>query len=131
MNFAQNATVEVMNLSDKNYTNDTDSNPMPRWRANLLVSYKILLTALLVFIMVAMGCTLSLATVWKHMKRPVGVVIGLCGQFFVLPLCAFGFAHALSLEPEAAIGTIVLSTCPGGTVSNIVTYWNDGDVSLR
>ena len=103
----------------------------PLWRTRLLMTYKINLIAVLVVIMVSMGCSMSLVVVLKHLKRPIGLAIGLCSQFIILPLMAVAFAHALSMRPEEAIGTLVTSTCPGGALSNMFTLWVDGDVSLR
>ncbi|UYV79816.1 hypothetical protein LAZ67_18000776 [Cordylochernes scorpioides] len=68
--------------------------------------------------------------VWGHVRRPVGVAIGLVCQFIMIPLFGFSLAALSSLEPRYAVGMLIISCCPGGTVSNIFTFYVDGDVSL-
>ncbi|XP_076101726.1 ileal sodium/bile acid cotransporter-like [Mytilus galloprovincialis] len=88
------------------------------------------ITASLVVIMLGMGCTIEIKSLMKHIRRPVGICIGMLSQFVVLPVVTFGLAHALQLPPLAAIGMLVVGCCPGGSTTNIFSYWTDGDVSL-
>uniref|UniRef100_T1JMM4 Uncharacterized protein n=1 Tax=Strigamia maritima TaxID=126957 RepID=T1JMM4_STRMM len=88
------------------------------------------LISLLVIIMLAMGCVITWKEVYHHLRRPIGVVTGMLSQFVLLPLVGFGISHALKLSPYHAIGLLVLTCSPGGTTSNIFTYFTDGDVSL-
>ncbi|KAG1706587.1 Ileal sodium/bile acid cotransporter [Nymphon striatum] len=90
----------------------------------------VLLITILVFIMISMGCTITKEEIWKHIKTPTNAVIGMVSQFVILPLCSYGISYALGLTANVAIGMLVLSCCPGGTVSNLFTYWMDGDVPL-
>lgn len=69
--------------------------------------------------------------VWSHIRRPVGVVIGMLSQFFLLPLAAFSIIILLRLDPLYATGMLVLACSPGGVTSNIFSYFCDGDISLR
>lgn len=88
------------------------------------------ITASLVVIMLGMGCTIEIKSLVNHIRRPVGICIGMLSQFVVLPAVTFGLAHALQLPPLAAIGMLVVGCCPGGSTTNIFSYWTDGDVSL-
>ena len=97
----------------------------------LQLAYNILVPAILGVIMFAMGCDITWAKIYPHMRRPLGPAIGVLCQFILLPLSAFGLAHALRLPREQAIGMLVISSCPGGAVSNIFTFWSNGDLSLR
>ena len=104
---------------------------LPEWKRHLFIFHRVLLQVLLVAIMVAMGCAITLKDTWEHLKRPVNLCIGFASQFFLLPLMVFAEAHALQLVPLEAIALMIVGTCPGGTMSNMFTFWSDGDVSLR
>ncbi|ELU16037.1 hypothetical protein CAPTEDRAFT_4790 [Capitella teleta] len=47
-----------------------------------------------------------------------------------MPLVTFTYAYLLELQSHHAIGMIIVASCPGGTVSNIFTYWSRGDLPL-
>ncbi|XP_002741878.2 ileal sodium/bile acid cotransporter-like [Saccoglossus kowalevskii] len=47
-----------------------------------------------------------------------------------MPLIGFTLAVVFQLPANVAIGTILIATCPGGTASNIMTYWSEGDIAL-
>jgi len=47
-----------------------------------------------------------------------------------MPFVGAGVSKALGLSPELSAGVILLSCCPGGTASNVVTYIAKGDVAL-
>ena len=97
----------------------------------LKIASDVVITTTLILIMLGMGSTIEIKELIKHLRRPVGAAIGMLSQFIVLPLATFGFAHALQMEPLAAIGMLVMGCCPGGSTSNVFSYWSDGDVPLR
>ncbi|XP_048236730.1 solute carrier family 10 member 6-like [Haliotis rufescens] len=80
--------------------------------------------------MLGVGACIQLKELWAHLRRPYGILIGAAAQFILLPLTAFGLAHALQLPPRQAIGMLIMSCCPGGSTSNMFTLWVDGDVPL-
>ena len=135
-NVSTNATMDAMlyNTSsppcDWNYSCNATTD-LPEWKRHLFIFHRVLLQVLLVAIMVAMGCAITLKDTWEHLKRPVNLCIGFASQFFLLPLMVFAEAHALQLVPLEAIALMIVGTCPGGTMSNMFTFWSDGDVSLR
>ena len=90
-----------------------------------------LLIVIVCVVMASLGCTIKLDVLKSHFRRPVGLVTGLVCQFIIYPAITFGLAHALKLEKWLAIGMILLGTAPGGHISNILTYYCDGDVTLR
>jgi BASS family bile acid:Na+ symporter len=57
-------------------------------------------------------------------------VIGAFSQVVVLPLVAFVVIVLFSPAPELAVGIMILSFCPGGVTSNIITQLAKGDVAL-
>ncbi|XP_077987504.1 ileal sodium/bile acid cotransporter-like [Glandiceps talaboti] len=82
--------------------------------------------------MISMGCVITFQETFAHIKKPFPILIGfifLC-QYGILPLTGFGLSHLFQLKPAYALGVLIMSCCPGGTTSNILTYWIHGDVSL-
>lgn len=55
---------------------------------------------------------------------------GVFAQVLVLPLVTFGLIHVISPPPSIALGMIVVACCPGGSVSNLLTYLSRGDVAV-
>ncbi len=49
----------------------------------------------------------------------------------LLPLVGLGVVHLVKMDqPALAVGLMVLTFCPGGTTSNMLTYLAGGDVAL-
>lgn len=84
----------------------------------------------LAVIMLGMGLTLSLDDFVRVSSRPLAVLAGFVAQFLIMPLAGWGVATALGLAPPLAVGLILVSCCPGGTASNVVTYIARADVAL-
>jgi BASS family bile acid:Na+ symporter len=91
---------------------------------------KALLAILLLVLMTGMGATLTPAAFGELRRAPRGVLIGLASQFGFMPLVAFALARGLSLPPEMAIGLILVGCTPGGTTSNLFTYYARADLAL-
>lgn len=81
-------------------------------------------------IMMGMGLSLVTNDFKRVVKYPKAVAIGLTNQLLFLPLVGFALATFMSLEPEYAVGVMLLVLCPGGTTSNLFTYLAKGDVAL-
>lgn len=88
------------------------------------------ITLLLGIIMFGMGLTLSLDDFKGVLKAPKSVLLGVVGQFTIMPLLAFGLATLFKLEPEVAVGVILVGCCPGGTASNVMTFLAKGNTAL-
>ncbi|XP_078608664.1 ileal sodium/bile acid cotransporter-like [Branchiostoma floridae x Branchiostoma japonicum] len=131
--------METVGPFGENATNTTASPPdLPPKNPALVTAFNAVNVVILVMIMLAMGCTLELRTLIRLVRNPrqidprffVGVVIGFFSQFLAMPLCGFAVAHIMQYSPMVAVGALVCTCCPGGTVSNLFTYWNKGDVAL-
>lgn len=81
-------------------------------------------------IMMGMGLSLSLDDFKRVAKYPKAVTIGLINQLLFLPIIGFTLASIMPLEPEYAVGVMLLVLCPGGTTSNIFSHLAKGDVAL-
>lgn len=85
---------------------------------------------LLMIVMFGMGLTIKpedFAVVFLH---PKDVLIGCVAQFTVMPILAYGLSRLFGLDPALTAGVVLVGTCPGGTSSNVITYFSKGDVPL-
>lgn len=91
---------------------------------------EILFAAMIFFLMVAMGSTLTLENFKKAIESKKPLLVGILSQFGFMPLIAFGLAKGLDLSPLFSIGLILVGCTPGGTTSNLLTYYAKGEVAL-
>lgn len=89
-----------------------------------------LIALLLIVLMFGMGATLTAERFREVVAQPRAVLIGLASQFGWMPLLAFLLAKTFSLPAEAALGLVIMGTCPGGTTSNMFAYYARADVAL-
>lgn len=91
---------------------------------------QVLLKVLVLVLMTGMGATLTLAAFRDILRAPTGVLIGLASQFGWMPLIAFSLAKVFGLSGELAIGLVIVGCTPGGSTSNLFTYFSRADVAL-
>ncbi len=84
----------------------------------------------LAVVMLGMGITLSVDDFKSVLKMPRAVALGFVAQYTIMPFMGWAVAHLLKLEPQFAVGLILVACCPGGTASNIVTYLARANVPL-
>ncbi len=89
-----------------------------------------LLGVMMMVIMLGMGASLTFKDFAIALRKPAGVAIGLLCQYGIMPLLAFVLAKLLALPPAYAVGLILMGCMPGGTTSNIFTYFSKGTLSL-
>ena len=85
---------------------------------------------LLGLVMFGMGITLTFNDFGEVAKHPKSVVIGVVGQFVIMPSIAFVLAIVFDSPPDLAVGVILVGSCPGGTSSNVMTYLAKGNTAL-
>jgi BASS family bile acid:Na+ symporter len=61
---------------------------------------------------------------------PKAPTIGLGAQFILLPAFTFLLTLVLRPAPSMALGMIMIAACPGGNLSNIMTYLARGNVAV-
>ncbi|XP_026151236.1 ileal sodium/bile acid cotransporter [Mastacembelus armatus] len=88
------------------------------------------LTIMLAMVMFAMGCNVDAKKLWGHIRKPWGIIIGFLCQFGIMPFTAFALSLAFGVLPVQAVVIIIMGCCPGGSGSNIICYWLDGDMDL-
>ncbi len=89
-----------------------------------------LLGAMMMVIMLGMGASLTFKDFLIAFRKPQGILVGLLCQYGIMPLLGYTLAVALGLPPALAIGVILMGCMPGGTTSNIFTYFSKGALAL-
>jgi BASS family bile acid:Na+ symporter len=87
--------------------------------------------ALMIFvIMLGMGASLTPRDFILALKRPYGLMIGIVSQYGFMPFIGFILALTLPVSDPIKIGILIMSCMPGGTTSNIFTYFSKGNLAL-
>ncbi len=84
----------------------------------------------LAIIMLSLGIGLEVADFRRVLSRKRAFAIGALCQVVLLPVAAFATVKLFALPPEIAVGFMILSFCPGGVTSNILSKLAKGDVAL-
>jgi len=91
------------------------------------------LTALNVVIglmMFGMAIDIRVADFIAVAKSPKGPLIGMLAQFILLPAFTFLLTLVLPVMPSIALGMMLVAACPGGNLSNLLTYLARGNAAL-
>lgn len=91
---------------------------------------QLLLGLMIAVIMLGMGASLTWRDFLRAFKRPQIMIIGILFQFGLMPLIGLLLALTLQLPPVLAIALIIMASMPGGSTSNIFTYFAKGDLAL-
>ena len=84
----------------------------------------------LAVIMLGMGLTLTFEDFRAVGRMPLAVGIGFAAQYTIMPFLGWAMGRLFQLETPFAVGLILVSCCPGGTASNVVTYLARANVCL-
>jgi BASS family bile acid:Na+ symporter len=89
------------------------------------------LSAIVVFfVMLGMGASLTQGDFGRALRRPQGLAIGLACQYGIMPLLGFTLIKVLTLPEANAVGLLIIACMPGGTTSNMFTYFARGNLAL-
>ena len=85
---------------------------------------------ILALIMLGLGLGLKIEDFTRVLKTPKDFLVGFFSQLIILPLVAYILIIVLKVQPEIAIGVMIIAAAPGGVTSNILTKFANGDVAL-
>lgn len=88
------------------------------------------LQAVLALIMFAVGLSLRLSDFGYVLAHRRLLVLGLGIKTVLVPGLAFGVLSLTALPATWQFGILLLLFCPGGTTSNVITYWAGGTAAL-
>ncbi len=97
---------------------------------NSLDAVSIILGISLIFVMFGMGTTIFLDDFKRLFTMPKAVLLGLINQVVFLPLIALILVSCINLPTEILVGIVVIAACPGGPLSNMISFLTKGDVAL-
>ncbi len=80
--------------------------------------------------MFTLGLGLRVSDFTRVVARPLAFATGVAGQVILLPVVAYLLILAFGIRGELAVGMMILSLCPGGVTSNILSKFANGDVAL-
>ncbi len=90
----------------------------------------VFLPVALAVIMLGMGLSLVPDDFLRVAKYPKAALVGLISQLIVLPLIGFVIVKIIPMPNFIAVGLLILTLCPGGVTSNMISYFAKGDVAL-
>jgi BASS family bile acid:Na+ symporter len=99
-------------------------------RLNFSPGTLLVLNAVIGLMMFGMALDMKLDDFARVVRSPRSVSMGLAAQFLLLPAFSFLLTLVFPATPSMALGMILIAACPGGNVSNIMTYLAKGNVAL-
>ena len=82
---------------------------------------EIALPIVLFIIMVGIGLSTKIGDFKSLFKFPKAAILGVISQLILLPTIALLIGWIFNYNNEITLGLLVLSLCPSGTGSNIIT----------
>jgi BASS family bile acid:Na+ symporter len=95
-------------------------NPQSLWVLNFIIG----------LVMFGVALDLKVADFKAVLVTPKPVLIGLAGQFVLLPAFSFLLVLAIHPSPSVALGMMLVAACPGGNISNFLTHYARGNTAL-
>lgn len=89
----------------------------------------LVLVALIVAIFL-IGITTDIKVIYSLIRRPYGVIIGMFCQFIIMPFTAWSLAKIFGVDGPASLGLVLDGSCPGGSISNVLSVLLDVDYVL-
>jgi bile acid:Na+ symporter, BASS family len=88
------------------------------------------LNAVIGLMMYGVALDMRLEDFRRIVRSPRGPIIGLGAQFILLPAFTFLLTLILPVTPSMALGMMMVAACPGGNLSNVMTYLAQGNTAL-
>ncbi|GBD84997.1 sodium Bile acid symporter family protein [bacterium BMS3Abin02] len=88
------------------------------------------LNVLIGLMMLGVAMDLDIEDFRRLLRQPKPPAIGLGAQFILLPAFTYLLTLILHPAPSIALGMILVASCPGGNLSNIMTYLARGNAPL-
>jgi len=90
----------------------------------------LVINAAIGLMMLGVALELKLEDFKRIFISPKAPAIGLLAQFFLLPAFTFLLTLLIRPHPSMALGMILVAACPGGNLSNIITYLAKGNTAV-
>jgi len=90
----------------------------------------LIVNAAIGLMMLGVALELKLEDFKRIIRSPKAPGIGLMAQFILLPAFTFVLIFILKPQPSIALGMILVAACPGGNLSNLMTYLAKGNCAV-
>ena len=90
----------------------------------------LLMNICLAVIMFSVALELSVPDFLRLLVHPREMIVGLLAQVFVLPALTFALLHIIQPTTSVALGMILVSCCPSGNLSNLLSVLSKGNGAL-
>ncbi len=80
--------------------------------------------------MLGVALDLKIEDFKRIITNPKAPLIGLVAQFILLPAFTFLLVLIIKPLPSVALGMMLVAACPGGNLSNIITYLANGNSAI-
>ena len=87
------------------------------------------LSLVLMTMVFAVALDLRTSDFVRVFAMPRRIAIGLLPQFVWLPVATWLITLTLELPSATEAAMLLVACCPGGSLSNVVTYWGRGDTA--
>ncbi|MBU2055599.1 MAG: bile acid:sodium symporter family protein [Proteobacteria bacterium] len=99
-------------------------------RLNFSPQGLLVINAAIGLMMLGVALEMKFADFRRILVAPKAPLIGLMAQFVLLPAFTFALTLIMQLPPSISLGMILVAACPGGNLSNIITYLARGNCAI-
>ncbi|KAI5609666.1 P3 protein precursor, partial [Silurus asotus] len=78
----------------------------------------------------AFGCKVEVEVLRELLRRPVPLLLGITGQFLVMPMYGYAVSRLALLPKALALGLVITCSAPGGGGGYLYSLLLGGDVTL-
>lgn len=89
-----------------------------------------IINAAIGLMMLGVALELKIDDFMRIVRSPKAPLIGLMAQFILLPAFTFLLVLIIKPHPSIALGMMLVAACPGGNLSNLLTYLSNGNSAL-
>jgi bile acid:Na+ symporter, BASS family len=89
-----------------------------------------IINAAIGLMMLGVALELKIDDFKRIVSSPKAPAIGLTAQFVLLPAFTFLLVLLIKPHPSIALGMMLVAACPGGNLSNIITYLSNGNSAV-
>ncbi len=100
-----------------------------KW-GNFDLRNKWLILSVIQIVMFGMGTQMSLKDFTGIKTMGKGVMVGIIGQFTIMPLSGYMLTRIFHFEPEIAAGIILIGSCSSGLASNVMVFLAKANLAL-
>jgi BASS family bile acid:Na+ symporter len=95
-----------------------------------MTAQQLILSLVLATMVFSVALELKIDDFRRVAQTPRAVVCGLIPQFILLPIGTWAATMVLDLPPNVEAAMILVASCPGGSLSNVITHFGRGNTAL-